>query len=287
MKLWVSYIASVAGILIIAIACATVPITGRTQLNMISERQLTTAADNQFSLFMNMVHKDNRELSGAESPHAQAIVDSVNRVSRKIIEASGLHQYNWRVVVVKANQKNAFVMPNGKIVVFTGILQVAKTDAGLAAVLGHEVGHVAARHQAERVSHFLLVQMGLTAVDAALAANNSRYRGGIGAALGLGAQFGVILPFSRLHESEADHIGLFYMAKAGYNPTEAVGLWGRMEEAEEKGPWEFASTHPSPATRRERLTKLLPEATLYFNNPTRPFPKNIEIEADHKQFPGR
>src|SRR5207249_9971008 len=220
------------------------PITGRTQLNMISERQLRTTADNHFSEFMNMVYRENRELLGTESPQAQAAVESVNRVSRKIIEASGLYQYNWNVVIVKAAQKNAFVMPNGKIVVFTGILPVAKTDAGLAAVLGHEVGHVAARHQAERVSQFLMVQIGLSAVDAALAANNSKYRGGIGAALGLGAQFGVILPFSRLHESEADHIGLFYMAKAGYNPTEAVGLWGRMEEAEEKGLWEFASTHP-------------------------------------------
>ncbi len=259
-----------------ATGCTTVPITGRTQLNMISDQQLVAAADQDFSKFASLVVQKNAALSASESPQAAALVATVNRVSAKIIDAAGLRsRYNWQTLVVKSREANAFAMPNGKIVVFTGILPIAKTEAGLAAVLGHEVSHVIARHSAERVSQVLLAQVTAAAVDAALTASNSKYRPVVGAALGLGAQYGVLLPFSRAHESEADHIGLLLMAKAGYDPSEAVGLWQRMEAAGGSGPWEFLSTHPSHATRVAQLREWQPEANLYYTNNSRPLPSSL------------
>lgn len=248
---------------------------------MISDQQLVTAANQSFSQFMGLVQQKSAMLSASESPQAAATLTTVNRVSDRIIDAAGLRgRYTWETVVVKSREVNAFVLPNGKIVVFTGLLPVAKTEGALAAVIGHEVAHVVARHQAERVSQVLLAQIALAAVDVALATTNSKYRPAVGAALGLGAQFGVLLPFSRDHESEADHIGLFYMAKAGYDPSEAIGLWERMEKAAGSGPWELLSTHPSPETRQDQIRKWLPEASLYYADANRPLPANLsEVTA--------
>lgn len=229
------------------VACATVPITGRQQLRLISNEKLIPAANQQFSRFMSLAQQKNAILSASDSPEAARIVEMVTRVSDRIIEAAGLRAgYKWETVVVKAREPNAFVMPNGKIVVFTGLLPVCRNEAGLAAVLGHEVGHVVAEHAAERVSHALVTQVTLQTVNAALA--DSTHRPLIAAALGLGAQYGILLPFSREHETEADRIGLLSMAKAGYDPSEAIALWERMEARKGSGPWEFLSTHPSPAT---------------------------------------
>jgi Zn-dependent protease with chaperone function len=272
---------TVVAIVLLLTGCTTVPITGRSQLNMIPDQQVVAAADQQFSKFMGLVSQKNAMLSPSESPRASALIASVNRVSARIVDAAGLRgQYNWQTVVVKSQQKNAFVTPNGKIVVFTGILPVAKSEAGLAAVIGHEVSHVIARHSAERMSQALLVQMGLTAADAALAASNSKYQPVVSAALGLGAQYGVLLPFSRAHESEADHIGLLLMAKAGYDPSEAVGLWQRMEAAGGSGPWEFLSTHPCHTTRITQIQRWLPEAELYYADGSRALPSSLaELQA--------
>ncbi len=248
---------------------------------MVSDQTLVAAANDNFSRLMSAVQQKNAVLRESESPQAARAVQSVNRVAGRIIDGAGLrNQYDWQVVIVKAREANAFVMPNGKIVVFTGLLPIAKTEAGLAAVIGHEVAHVVARHQAERLSQTLLAQIGVTAADVALAASNSKYRPVVGAALGLGAQYGILLPFSRVHESEADHIGLFYMAKAGYDPVEAVALWERMEAAGGSGPWEYLSTHPSPSTRRAQLQAWLPEAKLYYADASRPLPQNLaEVQA--------
>jgi len=256
--------------------CATVPITGRSQVNIISDEQVIAAANENFSHFMAFVTQKNAVLSPSESSQAAAMLASVNRISERIIEASGLRNtLNWQTVVVKSSNANAFVLPNGKIVVFTGILSFAKTEAGLATVIAHEVAHVAAQHQAERMSQALIAKTALTAAEIALAASNSKYQPIIGAALGLGAQYGVLIPFSRVHELEADHIGLFYMAKAGYNPAEAIGFWERMEAAGRSGPWELLSTHPNPGTRLSNIRQWLPEAHLYYADRTRPLPLNL------------
>ena len=215
-------------------------------------------------------------LMPSESSTSAKAIAIVNRVSKRIIDAAGLQgKLNWQVVVVKSNNRNAFVMPNGKIVVFTGVSSVAKNEAGLAAIIGHEVAHVIAHHQAERMSQVLLAQLSLTIADIVLAASDSKYQPAISAGLGLGAQYGVLLPFSREHESEADHIGLFIMAKAGYDPSEAIGVWERMEAAGGSGPWELLSTHPSDSTRRANIRKWLPEANLYYADRTRSLPASL------------
>ncbi len=269
-RLWI-----VASILLTA-ACASVSITGRSQLNLVSDRELAAAADREFARLMDLVSQKNAVLARTESPQAATVLDMVQRVADRVIDAAGLRgHYAWETVVVKAREANAFALPNGKVVVFTGLLSVTQTEAALAAVISHEVAHVVARHQAERLSQFVLAQLALTTVDAVLAAKNSQYRPIIGAAMGLGVQYGVLLPFGRLHESEADHMGLFYMAKAGYDPAEAVGLWERMETQSGTGPWELLSSHPSNATRREQIRQWLSEVAPFYADPTRPLPSNL------------
>ena len=235
--------------------CATVAITGRTQLNMLSDAEIVAMGDRSFSAFMALAKKENRVVNPGESPQAAAVISNVRQVSDRIIDAAGLRgRYSWETVVIKAREPNAFVTPNGKIVVFAGLLPIAKNEAGLAAVLGHEAAHVVARHGAERASQALV-------------------------------QYGVLLPFSREHESEADRIGLLYMAKAGYDPAEAIALWERMAAASGGGRWEFLSTHPSPATRRDQIRAWLPEANLYYADRGRPLPANVadlqKARAEH------
>ncbi len=154
---------------------------------------------------------------------------------------------SWEVVVFQDDTANAFALPGGKIGVHTGLLRVARTPGQLAAVLGHEVGHVIARHGNERVSQALGVQLGLAAAAKALEEEDNRPL--ILAALGLGAQYGILLPYSRTHESEADTIGQRLMAEAGFDPREAPALWQNMQAAGGGGPPEFLSTHPSHARR--------------------------------------
>lgn len=257
-------------------ACGTVPITGRSQLDLVSDQQLIESANTSYANFIRTANSKSAVLVASESPAAAETVAKVNRVSDRIIDAAGLRgKYKWETVIIKSKSPNAFVMPNGKIVVFTGILPIAKSEAGLAAIIGHEVAHVVARHSAERLSQALLTQTILSAADAAMAANKTKHQPAISAALGIGAQYGVLLPFSREHESESDHIGLLYMAKAGYDPSEAVGVWQRMESMSGKGPWEMLSTHPSHATRRANLEAWQPEAALYYAERTRALPTSL------------
>jgi predicted Zn-dependent protease len=178
----------------------------------------------------------------------------------------------WRAFLVRTSQVNANASADGTIVVYTGILPVAKSEAGLAAILGHEVAHVIARHSAERLSQNLLAQ-GVTSV--AVAASDPKYQALVGGALGLGAQYGVLLPFSREHESEADHLGLYYMAKAGYDPAEAPALWQRMAALGGKGTPEFMSTHPSHDTRIAQLNQWLPDARRYYQDRSLPLPARL------------
>lgn len=186
-------------------------------------------------------------------------------IARQAQDETGVK--DWEVVVFKDSTANAFALPGGKIGVHTGILKVAQTPDQLAAVLGHEVGHVIARHGAERVSQAMATQSGLAVIDIILDKKNEN-RGLIMAGLGLGAQFGVLLPFSRKHESEADEIGLTLMAKAGFRPSEAVQLWRNMSKAGGggSGPPEFMSTHPSHSTRIGDLQERQSHANQLYQN---------------------
>jgi predicted Zn-dependent protease len=206
-----------------------------------------------------------------------AIVDVVRRVGRRLADAStdkelrdkmGLKamDFEWKFNVVESKQINAFCLPGGKVVVYTGILPVCRTEGGLATVMGHEIGHALARHGAERISQQQLVTIGQTAVAVSVSEMDPKKRAAVMGALGVGSQVGVILPFSRAHESEADHIGILLMARAGFDPSEAPEFWQRMDKATVGGKRqaEFLSTHPNPATRIADLRGWLPEAEKFY-----------------------
>ncbi len=192
--------------------------------------------------------------------------EQVRRVGLRIAEATGRTDYEWEFNLIDDKQANAFCLPGGKVAVYTGILPITRDDAGLAAVLGHEVSHAIARHGGERVSQGLLVQVGLAATQVALARNDPVMVQQVTALLGAGATVGLILPWSRTQESEADHLGLIFMAKAGYDPHAARDLWVRMAEAAKRSgrPPEFLSTHPAEETRIRQIEGWLPEALQYY-----------------------
>lgn len=236
--------------------CATVPLTGRKQLMLLPDSVMDDMGEQSWA----QVKRDNRALpSGAER-------EMVQRVARRVIQAASRVDPalggSWEVELFDAPRTvNAFAIPGRKIGFFTGILPYTKDEAGLAAVMGHEVGHVMARHGGERVSQVLAIQLGMTALDEAVLKRemrgNPQTRGLILGALGAGAMLGVVLPFSRNHESEADHIGILLAADAGYDPRAAVELWKRMPDSRTA---EFMSTHPSHERRIRDLEGWMPEA---------------------------
>ena len=189
----------------------------------------------------------------------------VKRVAQRLATATGDSgkKFDWQVSVVRSPQVNAFCLPGGKIVVYTGIIPVARTEAGLATVMGHEMAHATLRHGSERLLQQKATQALMTGVQVSVGDMTYDQRQAVMGAIGAGAKYGFLLPFSRDHESEADAIGLRYMARAGYDPSEAVEFWKRMAEATARGgdkPPEFMSTHPSDATRIADLERLLPAA---------------------------
>ena len=207
---------------------------------------------------------------------------AVIRAASRITGVSDTPRYNWDYKVFKDDKTiNAFALPGGKIGVYTGIMPVAMNDAGLATVLGHEVAHVAAHHGAERVSTGILAQLGAVALGVGLSNRDPIVVDAIMQAYGVGVTVGGILPFSRAQESEADRIGLIYMAKAGYDPREAVEFWNRMEIATKNKPQppEFLATHPGYGTRLNNLKKWLPEAIRYYEGSNRA--QNLLISSAH------
>jgi len=202
-------------------------------------------------------------------------IEPVKRVAARIVEAAKrskyaemANQFQWEVSVIKDDKTaNAFALPGGKMAVYTGIFPMAKTEAGLAAVMGHEVVHALARHGAERMSQGQVTNTLLQVAGAAIgmSGGNPMLGQATMAALGAGAQVGVLLPFSRKHESEADYVGILLAADAGYDPRESVALWERMGQATGGGGTsEFLSTHPSHDTRIEQLKKWMPEAMVIY-----------------------
>lgn len=238
---------------LLLLACQNVPITGRTQLQLISPREEVSMG---LSAYQEVLKKETLSTD-------QALNEKVARVGRRIAVASGRSDFQWEFKVVEDNkQANAFCLPGGKVVVYTGIMPFAHDEAGLAAVIGHEVAHAIARHGAERVSQQLILE-GVTA--AAVMATQDQSRANLYAGLlGAGATLGIMLPYSRLHESEADRMGLILMAKAGYDPHAALDLWRRMAAANKNRPLEFLSTHPAETTRIEKIEQWIPEAMTYY-----------------------
>ena len=203
-------------------------------------------------------------LQQSESISSGSDYDLVKRVAERLegVVGPSAKDFQWRVALVESSQINAFCLPGGKIVVYSGILPVTRSEAGLATVLGHEMAHATLRHGSERLLQQKETQTFLAGVQYSLGDMSYEQRRAVMGAIGAGAQYGVLLPFSRVHESEADKMGLFYMARAGYDPQEAIDFWQRMSEATASGGKqpELLSTHPSDATRIAQLKRLLPDA---------------------------
>ncbi len=253
---WFTRIALVVGCLL-AVGCATVPETGRTQINFISPAY-------EFSLGKAVFADVKRQYTASRDTNAIAMV---TKVGRRIASVANLPRAEWEFVLFESPEVNAFCLPGGKIGVFSGILKLTKDEAGLAAVLGHEVAHAVAHHGAERMSQGMLIGLAGAGVEAALSKRaSSRTAATAAAAFGIGMLIGIELPHSRANESEADRIGLLYMARAGYDPSEAVNFWQRMAEQDKgskSGPW-FLRTHPVGEQRIEDLKKWMPEARLQY-----------------------
>ncbi len=251
--------------LILLAACATVPITGRKTLSLIPSDTINSMAFVQYTEFIASnklsANRQQTEMVKRVGLNIQRAVEqymAANNMSHKL---SG---YKWEFNLIEDESVNAWAMPGGKVVVYTGLLPVAQDESGLAVVMGHEIAHVIAGHGNERMSQGLMVQMGGIAISEALKSKPEETQALFMTAFGLGAQLGVLLPYSRLHESEADHLGLVFMAMAGYDPHHAVDFWKRMSATGGGAPPEFLSTHPSHETRITKLNELIPEAMTYY-----------------------
>jgi len=200
-------------------------------------------------------------LSQAQTIETGPELDMVRRVASRLAAATGQAgaDFQWQVALIQNPQVNAFCLPGGKVVVYTGILPVAESEAALASVLGHEMAHATSRHGSQRVLEQNLAQTAMTGVAMSLSDMDYDKQRAIMGALGAGAQYGVLMPFSRKHESEADEIGLIYMARAGYNPRESISFWKRMEHTGGSQPPEFLSSHPSHGTRMQQLEAEMPK----------------------------
>lgn len=206
-------------------------------------------------------------LSQSQTVDSGPEVELVHRVVNRLTPATrdAGKDFDWQVSVVQSDQVNAFCLPGGKIVVYTGILPVANTEAFLATVLGHEMAHATSRHGAQRVFQSNLTQAAMVGVAGSISDMDPGKQQEVMAALGAGAQYGMILPFSRKDESEADHIGLIYMARAGYDPRESIKFWQRMEASSKGQPPQLLSDHPSHGTRIQQLEAWMPGALEEYN----------------------
>lgn len=251
---------------IIFACCSTVPITGRRQLDLIPDDEMMAMSYQQYGEFLqaNTVSAD-REKNAMVKKVGLRIQGAVEKYFKEKGMSNQLRDYQWEFNLIESDEVNAWAMPGGKVVVYSGLLPVAGTEAGLAVVMGHEIAHAVAKHGDERMSQALLAQMGGVALSEALKSKPEKTQSLWLSVYGAGAQLGILLPYSRTQESEADHLGLIFMAMAGYDPNEAVIFWERMT-AQKSGaaPPEFLSTHPSDRTRISNMKKLLPDALKYY-----------------------
>ncbi|WP_396157695.1 M48 family metallopeptidase [Flavobacterium sp.] len=252
------------GVILIAlsVSCAKNPFTGKNTLALVPNSEILPSAFAQYSTFL----KENKVLTATnDAKRVEQIGIKIKNAAEKWLNANGykdyLKDYQWEYKLVENKEVNAWCMPGGKIVVYSGILPITKDDAGLATVMGHEVAHALANHGQQRMSAGMLQQLGAVGTTAALGNTSAETQQIAMTAYGAVTQFGGMLPFSRSHESEADKIGLTLMAIAGYNPDTAISFWQRMSAASGgQKPAEFMSTHPSDETRIANIKRLVPEA---------------------------
>lgn len=254
---------------VLIFACSRNSITGRKQFKLLPESELTSMATTEYQQFLSQ----NKVVSNSTNRDAEMVKRVGQRITAAVTnffiskgKGNELDGYKWEYNLVESNDINAWCMPGGKIVVYTGLLPVTRNEAALAAVMGHEVSHAIFSHGNERMSQGLIQQLGGVALTVALANKPQETQNLFMTAYGVGSNIGVMLPFSRKHEYEADKWGLMFTAMAGYNPQEAIGLWQRMETASagSQKPPEFLSTHPAEENRIAKLQEYMPEALKYY-----------------------
>ncbi|MBC7744718.1 MAG: M48 family metallopeptidase [Flavobacterium sp.] len=251
----------------ILVSCSQVPLTGRSQLSLVNDEALQQEAKSAYSQFLsNSSTKVVR--SGSEAQRVKNVGSRIASAINRYMQSNGYgnkYNYQYEFNLIESKDINAWCMPGGKVAVYTGILPITRDDTGLATVMGHEIAHAIAQHAAERFSQMTLAQAGSGVVGAAAGGRSEGTQQIIGQLYGIGGQL-ALLNYSRKQESEADRLGLVFMAMAGYNPDNAVLFWQRMASAKQGGgaPPEFLSTHPSDATRIAQIRKNLPEARKFY-----------------------
>jgi predicted Zn-dependent protease len=253
-------------LLLLLPSCSTVPVTGRNQLNIVSRDALVNVSKEQYQEFISShdvvtgtpVSADVQKVGGD-------IASAVGQYLRNNNRVAEAQEYNWEFNLIESEEVNAWAMPGGKVVVYSGILPVTRDETGLAVVMGHEIAHVIANHGGERMSQQLITQLGGQALSSVLAAKPQATQTLWMQVYGVGANLGVMLPYSRLQESEADRLGMIFMAMAGYDPRGAVDVWQRMAALKAgQGVPEFFSTHPADQTRIENIREFIPTAMQYY-----------------------
>ena len=264
--LFASVCSSVMAFFLFIGGCAQVPITGRQGLHLVPESELLALS---FQQYEEVLKTAKLSTDPQKVQTVRAVGEKIARAAEAFLEEAGqgasIANYKWEFNLIEDDKTvNAWCMPGGKVAVYTGILPYTQDETGLAVVLGHEVAHAIAGHGDERMSQALLANMGGVALSAALASKPAQTRELFMTAFGVGTSVGVLLPYSRLHEKEADRIGLVLMARAGYDPREAVPFWERMSQEGGARPPELLSTHPAPSSRIANIEAHTPEALSYY-----------------------
>lgn len=255
MKKWMVYV----GALLILAGCSSVPLTGRRQLLLVSDQEVLSSSLTQYKEYMSTA---TRKSSGKDATMVTRVGKKIAAATELYLKQNGLSDevknFSWEFNLVQDSQINAFCMPGGKIVVYDGLMSLVSSDDELAVVLGHEVAHAVAKHSNERLSQQVMAQYGAQILGAAVSNKSAAIQQVATSVYGVGAQYGVVLPFSRKHESEADYMGLILMTMAGYNPEVAVNFWQKMSSSSSGTVPEIMSTHPSDARRISDIQKELP-----------------------------
>lgn len=247
-------------VLMLLSGCTTVPLTGRKQLSLVSDSEVLSLSNESYKNYLKSARlSTNSTQSTMVKRCGNRIQQAVESYFKSQGAADQLNGYTWEFVLASDKTPNAFCLPGGKVVVYDGILPYTANETGLAVVLGHEIAHAVARHSNERISQQMLVQTGGTLLGTLISDRSNSTQNIVSSIYGLGANYGVMLPFSRKQEYEADRLGLIFMAMAGYDPSEAISFWSRMSEGKTASVPEFLSTHPADNNRIEALKGTLAE----------------------------
>lgn len=254
-------------VLTLLISCNTVPLTGRKQFTAIPTSQMLSLSNQSYDQVLQQADLSSNNAALQQIRRVgNRVTDAVEKYMQQIDRSGLIDGYRWEYNLINEDVLNAWCMPGGKIAFYEGILPICKNDNGIAVVMAHEISHAVAKHGNERMSQQLALQLGGMALSEALKEKSETTTQLAMTAFGLGSQLGVLLPYSRSHEKEADELGLYFMAMAGYDPREAPEFWQRMQAASQGGRTpEFLSTHPNPDKRINHLERIMPKAMEYYN----------------------